>query len=65
KARGPVESILSTEVKRFRLVEVETTPRGKGVLKYLVRIGRKVERSHLEDALLLRAAPTVIGARIH
>ncbi|HTL05965.1 MAG TPA: hypothetical protein VL241_09470 [Gemmatimonadales bacterium] len=38
---------------------------GKGVLKYLVRLGKRCQPSILEDALLERAAPNVIGARIH
>ncbi len=65
KARTAVEPILSTEVRRYKLVEMETTSKGKGVLKYLIRMGKNVEAAHLEDALLLRAAPNVIGARIH
>jgi hypothetical protein len=65
KARTPVESILSSEVRRFKLVEVETSSRGRGVLKYLIRIGKRLEPAHLEDALLLRAAPHVVGARVH
>ena len=65
RARPAVEAILGTEVRRFRLAEIETTSKGKGVLKYLVRLGKRVEPSHIEDALLERAAPNVVGARIH
>jgi hypothetical protein len=65
RARPKVEAILESEVQRYRLAEIEATSRGKGVLKYLVRLRRRVEPSMLEDALLVRAAPNVIGARIH
>jgi hypothetical protein len=65
RARPTVEAILHSEVQRFHLAEVEATSKGKGVLKYLVRLRKRVEASSLEDALLVRAAPNVIGARIH
>jgi|KBSSwiStaDraftv2_1062776.scaffolds.fasta_scaffold09694_6 hypothetical protein len=65
KARPVVESILETEVRRFRLAEVETTSKGKGVLKYLVRLGKRVQPAHLEDALIAHGSPNIIGARIH
>jgi len=65
RARPAVEAILGSEVSRFRLAEIEASSKGKGVLKYLVRLGKRVEPSTLEDALLERAAPNVIGARIH
>jgi hypothetical protein len=65
EARPQVEAILGSECRRFRLAEIETTSKGKGVLKYLVRLGKRVEPAHLEDALLERAGPNVIGARIH
>jgi Domain of unknown function (DUF4956) len=65
RARPAVEAILETEVSRFRLAEIEATSKGKGVLKYLIRLGKRVQPSHLEDALLERAAPNVVGARIH
>jgi len=65
KARAAVEPILATEVRRFKLVEIEATSKSKGVLKYLIRVGKRLEPAHLEDALLLRAAPDVVGARIH
>ncbi|NOT07964.1 MAG: DUF4956 domain-containing protein [Gemmatimonadales bacterium] len=65
KARPAVEAILEGEVRRYQLAEIETTSKGKGVLKYLIRLGRRVEPATLEDALLTRAAPNVVGARIH
>jgi uncharacterized protein DUF4956 len=65
KARGPVETILQAEVSRYRLAEIEATSKGKGVLKYLIRMGKRLEPAHLEDALISRGAPNVIGARIH
>lgn len=64
-ARPVVDAILEQEVRRFQLAEVEATSKGKGVLKYRVRLGKRLEPSALEDALLVRAAPNVIGARIH
>lgn len=65
QARPVVEAILETEVSRFRLAEIEASSRGKGVLKYLLRLGKRTQPSTLEDALVERAAPNVIGARIH
>jgi len=65
RARPVVEAILEGEVSRFRLAEIEASSKGKGVLKYLVRLGKRCQPSILEDALLERAAPNVIGARIH
>ncbi len=64
-ARPEVEAILAEEVSRWRLAEVETTRKGKGVLKYLIRLGKKVEASHLEDGFIAAGGPAVIGARIH
>jgi hypothetical protein len=65
RARPAVETLLSTEVARYRLAEIETNQKGKGVLKYLVRLGKRTDARALEDALLSRGAPHVIGARIH
>ena len=65
RPRSVVEAILEGEVSRFRLAEIEASSKGKGVLKYLVRLGKRCQPSILEDALLERAAPNVIGARIH
>lgn len=65
KSRPAVEAVLDTEVSRYHLAEIETNKKGKGVLKYLVRLGKRTDPRHLEDALLDRAAPTVAGARIH
>lgn len=64
-ARPSVEAILDGEASRWRLAEVETTKKGKGVLKYLIRLGKRIEASHLEDALIAGGGPSVIGARIH
>lgn len=65
-ARAPVERLLTAETRRWRLAEVETnTKAGVSHLKYLLRLGKRQERSDLEDALLEVAAPHVIGARIH
>src|SRR6185503_20289086 len=52
QARPVVEAILGTEVPRFRLAEVEATSKGKGVLKYLIRLNKRIQPSLLEDALL-------------
>lgn len=65
KSRAAVESVLGTEVRRFHLAEIEANSKGKGVLKYLIRLGKRTEASVLEDALIDRAGPTVVGARIH
>ena len=65
KSRPAVESVLGSEVRRFQLAEIEATAKGKGVLKYLIRLGKRAEPAILEDALLARCAPTVLGARIH
>ncbi len=65
-ARAPVERLLASETRRWRLAEVETnTKGGTSHLKYLLRLGKRQERADLEDALLEVAAPHVIGARIH
>lgn len=64
-ARPAVEAILDGEVRRWRLAQVETTRKGKGVLKYLIRLGKRIEASHLEDALIAGGGPSVVGARIH
>jgi hypothetical protein len=65
RARPTVEAVLTTESARHRLAEVEVDRKGKGILKYLIRIGRRTDARSLEDALLTRGAPFVIGARIH
>lgn len=65
RARGTVEGLLAAEVRRFQLAEIEATSKGQGVLKYLVRMGKGTDPRDLEDALLARGAPQVIGARIH
>ena len=65
KARPTVEAILEQECRRFQLAEIEQTSKGKGVLKYLVRMGKRAVPSMLEDHLLHRAAPNVVGARVH
>ena len=64
-ARPTIEKVLTTEVGRFRLAEIEENSRGETVLKYLVRITKKTNPRDLEDALLSRGAPIVVGARIH
>ena len=65
KSRPVVEAVLNSEVRRYHLAEVETNAKGKGVLKYLVRLGKRTEAGMLEDALIERGAPTVQGARVH
>lgn len=65
KSRPVVEAILSTEVRRYHLAEVEANAKGKGVMKYLIRLGKRTEAGMLEDALIDRGAPTVLGARVH
>ncbi len=65
EARAAVETILEAEVRRYQLAEVETSAKGKGILKYLIRMGKRSEPTMLEDALIERCAPSVLGARIH
>ena len=65
RARPAVEGMLATECRRFELAEVEKNAKGQGVLKYRIRLGKSVDPRNLEDALLARAAPNVIGARVH
>ncbi len=65
KSRLAVEAVLGSEVRRFQLAEIEATKKGKGVLKYLIRMGKRSEPTMLEDALIERCAPSVLGARIH
>lgn len=65
RARPTVEGLLVTEARRFELAEVEKNAKGQGVLKYRIRLGKNVDPRNLEDALLTRAAPNVIGARVH
>ncbi len=65
RARPTVETVLASEVGRFRLAEIEASAKGQGVLKYLVRLPKKTDARNLEDALLSRCAPDVIGARVH
>ncbi len=65
RSRTVVEAVLDTEVRRYQLAEVEANAKGKGVMKYLIRLGKGAERAVLEDALIQRGNPTVLGARIH
>ena len=65
KSRPAVEAVLGSEVRRFQLAEIEATATGKGVLKYLIRMGKRADREMLENALIARCAPSVVGARIH
>lgn len=65
RARAAVDPLLATEVSRFELAEVDQNRKGQGVLKYRIRLGKRTDPRALEDALLTRAAPAVIGARIH
>ena len=65
QARPAVDGLLAGQVSRFQLAEIEANSKGQGVLKYLVRLGKNADRGGLEDALLQRGAPHVIGARVH
>ena len=65
QARPTVDALLADECRRFQLAEIESTAKGKGVLKYLIRIGKKTDPRALEDALLTRGAPQIIGVRVH
>ena len=65
RARPTVEGMLATEAGRFELAEVEKNSKGQGVLKYRIRLGKSADPRNLEDALLARAAPNVVGVRVH
>ena len=65
RARPTVEGMLATEARRFELAEVEKNSKGQGVLKYRIRLGKSADPRNLEDALLARAAPNVVGVRVH
>jgi len=65
RARGAVDALLAAEVSRFKLVEIERGSSGRGHLKYLLRLGKKTDPRDLEDALLARGAPYLVGARVH
>ncbi len=65
RARPTIEAMLATTTRRFELAEVEKNSKGQGVLKYRIRLGKKDDPHNLEDALLSRAGPNIIGARIH
>jgi hypothetical protein len=65
RARPALDNLLAGEVSRFRLAEIEANSKGQGVLKYLIRLGKRTDPRDLEDAVLLRGAPNVIGARVH
>ena len=64
-AQRAVEPFLAREFKRWRLAEIETNRKGNTVLKYLVRLNKRVEPQELEDALLEVGAPYVLGAKVH
>jgi hypothetical protein len=65
QARSAVDALLAAEVSRYRLAEIESNSKGHGVLKYLLRMGKRTDPHHLEDALLSRGAPNIVGARVH
>ena len=65
RARAEVDALLTAEVSRFRLAEIEANSKGQGVLKYLIRLSKRTDPRDLEDALLARGTPNVIGARVH
>lgn len=65
-ARRSIESFLRQESKRWELAEVETNAASEeSVLRYRVRLGKKVDPEGWEEALLQAGAPVVIGARVH
>ncbi len=65
RARPAIDGMLATECRRFELAEIDKNSKGQGVLKYRIRLGKNSDPRNLEDALLTRAAPNVVGARIH
>jgi Domain of unknown function (DUF4956) len=64
--RRTVESFLARETKRWELAEIETD-RGarESVLRYRLRLGKRVVASDLEEALLHVGGREILGARIH
>ncbi len=65
-ARHLVENFLREETKRWELAEVENNAASaESVLRYRVRLGRKVDPAGWEEALLETGAPVLIGARVH
>ncbi len=65
RARPAVDGMLAAECRRFELAEIDKNSKGQGVLKYRIRLGKDADPRNLEDALLLRAGPNVVGARVH
>lgn len=65
-ARNLVENFLREETKRWELAEVErNAASAESVLRYRVRLGKKVDPEGWEEALLQNGAPVLIGARVH
>lgn len=65
-ARNLVENFLREETKRWELAEVEkNAASAESVLRYRVRLGKKVDPEGWEEALLQTGAPVLIGARVH
>lgn len=65
-ARNLVETFLREETKRWELAEVENNvASAESVLRYRVRLGKKVDPEGWEEALLQTGAPVLIGARVH
>jgi len=65
-ARNLVETFLREETKRWELAEVENNAGSEeSVLRYRVRLGKKVDPEGWEEALLQTGAPVLIGARVH
>ena len=69
-AQREMDLFLAQHLKHVKLAEVATAsggehPIGKAVLKYLIFIGEDIDPDHLEDAVLERGAPHVVGAKVH
>jgi hypothetical protein len=61
-----LRSFLDQELKRWSLVEIESTSRkGRAHLKYLVRMRKDTAPEQLEDAILEIGGEDIIGVKVH
>lgn len=58
-------TFLDQEFKRWTLAEVETSRKGRGHLKYLVRTRKGTTPEQLEDAILDVGGEDIIGVKVH
>ncbi|MGE0552967.1 MAG: hypothetical protein AB7R55_06025 [Gemmatimonadales bacterium] len=60
-----LDALLAAEVSRFKLVEIVQGSKGRGLVESRLRLGKEADPRDLEDALLERGAPLLVGARVH